>query len=59
MDVFKANQNLGTGADDDENRALVTTSSSPSGKWVTIREVNLGADLDSDNLVGRATTTAS
>ena len=48
VDVFKTNQNLGTGADDDENRALVTTSSSPSGKWVTIREVKL-ADLDSDN----------
>ena len=54
VDVFKANQNLGTGADDDENRALVTTSSSPSGKWVTIREVNRGADLDSGNLVGQA-----
>ena len=49
VDVFKANQNLGTGADDDENRALVTTSSSPSGKWVTIREVKQDADLDSDN----------
>ena len=45
MDVFKDNADAGTGADDYENRALVTTSSSPSGKWVTIREVNL-ADLD-------------
>ena len=48
VDVFKDNPDAGTGADDDENRALVTTSSSPSGKWVTIREVSL-ADLDSDN----------
>ena len=48
VDEFEANQDLGTGADDDENRALVTTSSSPSGKWVTISEVKL-ANLDSDN----------
>ena len=47
VDVFEGNQDLGTGADDDENRTLVTTSSSPSGEWVTIREVKL-ADLDSD-----------
>ena len=47
VDVFKANQDGGTGADDDENRALVTTSSSPSGKWVTIQEVKL-TDLDED-----------
>ena len=51
VDVFKANQNLGTGADDDQNRVLVTTSSSPSGKWVTIREVNR-ANLDLTNAIG-------
>ena len=54
VDVFKDNADAGTGADDYENRALVTTSSSPSGKWVTIREVELtdlddvDADADSD-----------
>jgi hypothetical protein len=56
VDVFKDNADAGTGADDYENRALVTTSSSPSGKWVAIREVELDdlddvdADSDADDM---------
>ena len=49
VDVFSANQPDGTGAEDDENRALVTTSSFPSGKWVTISEVKGATDLDVGN----------
>ena len=63
VDVFNANQADGTGAEDDENRALVTTSSFPSGKWVTISEVKGEATdvLHSDtvDIAGNAAPTSS
>ena len=49
VDVFTADQRDGTSADTDENRALVTTSSFPSGKWVTISEIK-ALDDASDHL---------